>query len=114
MTLALILAGCSGDADSPSSPTSTMSPSASATANPSPTATPTASPTPLDEDAAEALQVYQRFWGAVTRARSIPDATLPALATLAADTALTNEQEFLVALEREGVAYRGEPKPIPR
>ena len=104
--LALTVAGCSSDSDAEP----TASPTIPATAAPTPTTSPTASPSPVDEDAEAALEVYREFWAAVTEARSIPDATLPALSRYASGTALTNEQEFLLALEREGVAYEGEPK----
>jgi hypothetical protein len=107
--LALTLAGCSGDSDAePTAP-----PTTSATATPTPTTSPTASPSPVDEEAEAALEVYREFWAAVTEARSIPDATLPALSRYGSGTALTNEQEFLIALEREGVAYEGEPELVP-
>jgi len=103
--LALLLASCSsgGDPDgtpSPTSPTATSSAAASATASPSP---------PSGQQQA-ALEAYRGFWTAVTEARAVPDATLPALATYGSGAALTTEQEFLVALQREGVAYRGAPK----
>lgn len=103
--LALSLVACSGDQEQEP----TASPTMTATVTPTPTDTPTPSPSPLDDEAEAALEVYQDFWGAVTEARSIPDATLPALSRYATGTALTNEQEFLVGLEREGVAYEGEP-----
>ena len=106
--LALTLAGCSGGSEPPPTPT----PTDSVAATPSPT--PGASPSPTDEANAAALKAYNRFWLAVTKARSIPDATLPALSRYGSGTALTNEQEFLLGLEREGVAYEGEPALAPQ
>jgi hypothetical protein len=103
--LALTLAGCSGGSE----PAPTPTPTDSATTTPSAATTPRASPSPTDEANAAALKAYDRFWLAVTKARSIPDATLPALSRFGSGTALTNEQEFLLGLEREGVAYEGEP-----
>ena len=82
---AFTLASCSSDTDAEP----TASPTTSATATPTPTTSPTTSPSPVDEEAEATLDVYRKFWAAVSEARSIPDA------------ALTNEQEFLLALERE-------------
>jgi hypothetical protein len=107
VALLAALVACSGDDDPPATSTPTPSPTATSTPSPTPT-TP-----PLSAEDRAALKVYRKFWDAVVEARSIPNPQSKALPRLAGDTALTDEQAFLVLLEREGVVYEGRPKLSP-
>lgn len=109
LVLALALVGCSSSDDGPEpTPTGTSTPT---TASPSPTETPT--PGPEDLAGAAALETYEQYWDAVIEARSVPDPRSPELERYAGDTALANEQSFLLFLEEQGVRYEGEPTQDP-
>ena len=109
LLLALVLVGCTSSNDEPDpTPSATSSPT---TASPSPTETPT--PGPEELAGAAALEAYEQYWDAVIEARSVPDPRSPELERYAGDTALANEQSFLLFLEEQGVRYEGQPTQDP-
>jgi hypothetical protein len=107
--LALLLAGCTSTDDGPDATPTATAPTSSA--SPSPTETPTPGPEALA--GAAALETYQQYWDAVIEARSVPDPRSPELERYAGDTALANEQSFLLFLEEQGVRYEGQPTQDP-
>jgi hypothetical protein len=63
-----------------------------------------------EAQAAEAaLAVYRSYWNALVEASKVPDPRYPDLEKYAADKALANGQSTLWLLERQGIAYKGEP-----
>jgi hypothetical protein len=109
LVLALVLVGCSSsDGGAEPTPTATSSPT---TTSPSPAETPTPGPEELAGEAA--LEAYEQYWDAVIEARSVPDPRSQELERYAGDTALANEQSFLLFLEEQGVRYRGQPTQEP-
>lgn len=111
MLAALLLSACTSGDDTPE-PTSTPT----ITATESPTASPIATPTPDPSElaASAALDAYMKYWDAVVDARSVPNPRLKRLERFAGDTALANEQSFLLFLEEQGVRYDGEPAQDPQ